>query len=81
MHQPLHRCNPEKACALNNGLSCFAVRREVWVENADRWGQRYEGDFDFIHGLWERDYEFHWWPRLAFRALRISYGAPEEVTG
>ena len=59
-------------------LSCFAVRREVWQDNARAWGHRYEGDFDFIHHLWaEEGYRFHWWDRLGFQALRISRGAPE----
>lgn len=59
-------------------LSCFIVRRDVWVANADRWGERYEGDFDFIHHLWVSGFRFHWWDRLVFRALQISYGRPED---
>lgn len=58
-------------------LSCFAVRRDVWVEYADRWGQRYEGDFDFIHALWADGHRFAWWDRVVFQALKISNGAPE----
>ena len=58
-------------------LSCFAVRREVWQERAGTWGRRYEGDFDFIHGVWEAGHRMHWWPQMGFRALRISGGAPE----
>lgn len=59
-------------------LSCFAVEREVWQRHADAWGHRYEGDFDFIHRLWTLEYRFLWWDRLAFRALQISRGAPEQ---
>lgn len=58
-------------------LSCFAVRRGVWQRHATDWGHRYEGDFDFIHTLWRRGYRFHWWDRVAFKALRISRGLPE----
>lgn len=58
-------------------LSCFAVRRDIWVKHAGQWGHRYEGDFDFIHALWDFGYRFVWWDRLAFRALQISRGAPE----
>jgi hypothetical protein len=58
-------------------LSCFAVARQIWQKHADRWGHRYEGDYDFIHALWELGYRFHWWDRLAFRALQISRGQPE----
>ena len=57
-------------------LSCFAVRRSVWVENADKWGQRYCGDFDFIHHLW-LGHECCWWDHLAFMAVKISGGEPE----
>lgn len=58
-------------------LSCFAVHRDVWQAHAADWGHRYEGDFDFIHRLWECGYRFHWWDRLAFRALKISRGEAE----
>lgn len=58
-------------------LSCFAVRRDLWVEYADRWGERYEGDWDFIHAVWEGGHRFAWWDRVAFKALRISHGEPE----
>lgn len=58
-------------------LSCFAVLRPLWTRHAADWGERYEGDFDFIHTLWRAGYRFHWWDRLAFRATRISNGAPE----
>lgn len=58
-------------------LSCFAVAHDLWVEYADRWGDRYEGDFDFVRALWDDGYEFCWWDRLAFKALQISAGRPE----
>lgn len=65
---------PEISCI---DLSCFAVRRLLWQHHATDWGHRYEGDFDFIHKLWEEGYRFHWWDRIGFRALQISNGAPE----
>lgn len=58
-------------------LSCFAVRNHIWQRHAPDWGHRYEGDFDFIHTLWERGYRFHWWDREVFRAQLISRGQPE----
>jgi len=58
-------------------LSCFAVRRRVWLAHAADWGHRYEGDFDFIHAVWACGHRLHWWDRLAFRALQIGRGAPE----
>ena len=60
-------------------LSCFAVAREVWQRHARDWGHRYEGDFDFIHTLWETGYRFYWWNRLCFMAQTISHGQPEPV--
>lgn len=60
-------------------LSCFAVRRDVWVRHAMDWGHSYTGDFDFIHTLWDEGYRFVWWDRLAFRALQISRGAKETM--
>ncbi len=60
-------------------LSCFAVRRAVWYAHAGEWGHRYEGDFDFIHALWAHGYRFHWWDRVAFRALQIGRGQPESA--
>lgn len=58
-------------------LSCFAVRRQLWLDSTDLWGHRYEGDFDFIHALWQQGHRFDWFDRLAFRALQISNGVPE----
>jgi hypothetical protein len=58
-------------------LSCFAVERETWQANAHRWGERYAGDFDFIHWLWASHLRFHWWDRIVFQALKISNGAAE----
>lgn len=60
-------------------LSCFAVRRKVWQAHAADWGHRYEGDFDFIHALWDAGYRFYWWNRLCFAAQVVSRGQPEPV--
>lgn len=60
-------------------LSCFAVQREIWQAHAADWGERYEGDFDFIHALWRAGHTFHWWDRVVFRALQISHGEPEQA--
>lgn len=58
-------------------LSCYAVKTEVWKQHSRDWGHRYEGDFDFIHRLWERGYRFLWWDKMVFRAQQISRGLPE----
>jgi hypothetical protein len=58
-------------------LSCFVVRSDIWKANADKWGKRYEGDFDFINSLWEQGYQFNWMDVVAVKAQRISRGQPE----
>ena len=58
-------------------LSCFIVRSDIWKANADKWGKRYEGDYDFIRSLWDQGYQFHWWDFTAVHAQRISRGQPE----
>ena len=58
-------------------LSCFIVRSDIWKVNADKWGKRYEGDFDFINSLWEQGYQFNWMDVVAVKAQRISRGQPE----
>ena len=58
-------------------LSCFVVRSDIWKANADKWGKRYEGDFDFINSLYEQGYQFNWFDIIASKAQRISRGQPE----
>lgn len=58
-------------------ISCFVVRSDIWKVNADKWGKRYEGDFDFINSLWEQGYQFNWMDVVAVKAQRISRGQPE----
>lgn len=38
----------------------FIIRADVFRETVTLFGQRYEGDFDYIHALWERGYAFTW---------------------
>ena len=58
-------------------LSNFIVRSDIWKAHADKWGQRYEGDYDFIRALWDMGYKFKWWDFLGVKAQRISRGKPE----
>lgn len=58
-------------------LACFVVRSDIWKANADKWGQRYEGDYDFIKSLWDQGYNFKWLDIVAVKAQRISRGQPE----
>jgi len=34
-------------------LGCFIIERHLWQSQCHRYGQRYEGDYDFISHLWE----------------------------
>lgn len=72
--QPAHWGEPVET---KIDLSNFAVEREVWQSHSHCWGERYAGDFDFIRALWDEDFEFMWWPRLAYQTLKISQGQPE----
>lgn len=56
----------------------FIVRSDVFRENADRFGQRYEGDYDFIHHLWERGYPFAWFDYL-FSEMQVGGKGRTEV--
>jgi len=62
-------------------LGSYIVRADVFKLHADQFGERYEGDFDFIHYLWDAGYEFAWWDKLIAIAQQWGYGMPErEVT-
>jgi hypothetical protein len=56
-------------------LANWAVRAEVW--RAVPYGNRYEGDYEFIAECWRRGYRFAWWDRLICRAPGWNRGAPE----
>jgi len=58
-------------------LGSYVVRRDVFVENVNKFGQRYQGDFDFIDALWEAGYEFVWFDRLFARAQATGMGRTE----
>lgn len=49
----------------------FVVRADVFRENADAFGLRYEGDFDFIHNLWNQGYPFAWFDYL-FSEMQVG---------
>lgn len=57
-------------------LGNFIVRRDVFTANANFFGHRYEGDYDFIRTLWDRGYKFEWYDRV-FSICQISRGMPE----
>lgn len=49
----------------------FIIRRDVFVENADQFGECYEGDYVFIHHLWEQGYPFAWFD-YEFSAMQVA---------
>lgn len=58
-------------------LGSYIVRRDVFEANADKFGQRYEGDFDFINALWLQGVPFAWWDFLLAEASQVGKGKPE----
>jgi hypothetical protein len=66
-------------------LGCFVVKREVWLRHCADYGRRYEGDFDFIHGIWtakdrgfeEADYRWSWHKEIHFVTGAASRGRYE----
>lgn len=61
-------------------LSGFIIRNDVFYDNRNNFGRRYEGDFDFIHSLWGK-YPFHWWDRAIAFSQQIGKGEPEDDQG
>lgn len=58
------------------GVSAPIVRREVWAEHAWAWGDRYEGDFDFVTALLGNlRLRVYWHPVVASRVQRVSRGS------
>jgi hypothetical protein len=63
-------------------LGNFVVRADVWKAHAADFGQRYEGDFDFIMNLWDCGYRFEWWPRVVAKKVCVGRGRAEvEIAG
>ncbi len=65
----------------NGGIavSCFAVRRDVWIEHAQDLKAEYAGDFEFIHAVWgcARAHRFGILDVVASRIGQVSHGQPE----
>jgi glycosyltransferase involved in cell wall biosynthesis len=57
--------------------SCYIVMRDIWIEHVENFGDRYDGDFQFIDSVWKHGHEFYWWRRTVSRVGRVSRGAPE----
>lgn len=58
-------------------LGSYITRADVFKLHADKFGSRYQGDFDFIRYLWDAGYEFAWLDRLIARAQQWGFGMPE----
>ena len=57
-------------------LGCAITRADIWKAHAKDYGQRYEGDYDFLHALYQAGVH----PRvldLRFSIGAVSHGYPE----
>jgi hypothetical protein len=68
MFLPLHQGEPKEG---HIDLGCFITRRDVWL--AHRYGQRYEGDYDFAKSVWDSVSGFHY-TNLHFLTGGVSRG-------
>lgn len=59
-------------------LANYVVRADVFLRHAEAFGQRYEGDFDFINRLWELQYRFEWLDRLVCVSQAVGRGRTED---
>ena len=62
-------------------VSCFALRRDVWLEHAGDFSGDYGGDFHFIDAVYgcERQHTSARLERVVSRVDRVSYGEPENI--
>lgn len=59
-------------------LGSFVVRADVFRANADKFGRRYAGDYDFIDALWAQyAVEARWYDRLVAEAMTLGLGRSE----
>jgi hypothetical protein len=59
-------------------LGCFITRADVWKAHAHRYGNRYEGDFDFAQAVADSGYSATFVDVL-FLVGGVNRGAPEPV--
>jgi hypothetical protein len=74
---PTPVCWQKRPVECHIDLSCFVVRSDHWVANADDWPDSYEGDYHFIAKQFDRGLRFTWFDRLSYYAMQVSKGAPE----
>lgn len=59
------------------GAGNYVVRTDIFKHHADQFGQRYNGDFDFIDYLYQAGYKFTWYDRIILHAPMIGAGRSE----
>lgn len=59
-------------------LNCAIVRSDVWLDHVRCYGERYEGDFDFLEALYAEGYPAVWCPILVSRGA-VSREAVEAL--
>lgn len=75
LHLPL--CHAEPLLGRID-LACVVTRRDVWLEHVQDYSrhQRYEGDFDHVHAMWDAGRRFVY-TDLLFAAGKAMHGRPE----
>ena len=64
------------------GSCCFVVRREIWQEHIELFGQPNGGDFSFISALFARaessGWRVYWFDKVCTKIQRVGYGKSAE---
>jgi hypothetical protein len=58
-------------------LASYVVRRDVFQAHVKDFGERYEGDFDFIHAVWRAGWAFSWLDFMFSETDHFMMGRPE----
>ena len=58
-------------------VSCYIVRRDVWLEHVGDFVDAYDSDFRFIDAVYKHGHQFEWLPVIASRVGNVSHGQPE----
>jgi hypothetical protein len=66
--EPVHSCID---------LGNYVIRRDIFMTFADCFGEKYDGDYDFIHCLWRHGLRFEWYDRQICESDQFGKGAPE----
>lgn len=58
-------------------LGNYVIRQDVFAQHVTDFGQRYDGDFDFIDAVWQAGWPFGWCDLLFAEALGTGLGRQE----